>query len=411
MEPNDRSREAPSASSVQKNPALGALRALLTLLVVAHHAALAYISWAPPAPVSLLTQPRLWLAFPISDVDKARALDLFTGWNDTWFMALFFLVAGVVAWPSLARKGAGAYFRDRLRRLGLPFLFAAGLLAPLAYFPTWLAIPRQPSVQPGNGSFAEQWLALGSWPAGPAWFLWVLLAFAGAAALVYRFAPEWGTALGRLSERLARAPIFYFLALLAITAAAYLPLAAHFRPETWLDFGPFWIQISRALLYAVYFAAGAGIGAGGLDRGLLDPAGRLARRWPLWAGAAALSFGLAMAVLFAILGAFAHGGPSVPLLAAGNLAFVLCCATTSLAVLGLCVRRVRRSPRWLANLEANAFGIYLLHYAAVSWLQLALLPVALPGSGKWLLVFIGAVAASWLTTALLRRMPALARLL
>lgn len=407
MQPNERSRAASSASLTQKNPALGALRAALTLLVVAHHAALAYISWAPPAPASLLAEPRLWLAFPIVDGAKARGLDLLTGWNDVWFMSLFFLVAGAVAWPSLERKGAGAFFRDRLGRLGLPFLLAAGLLAPLAYLATWLSIASQPSEPPA--SFVQQWLALGSWPAGPAWFLWVLLAFGGMAALAFRLAPGWGTALGRLTARLASSPSVYGLALVAVSAAAYQPLAAHFRPETWLDFGPFWIQISRALHYAVYFTAGVGIGACGLDRGLLDPQGRLARRWPLWVGAAVLSFAGAMAVLMAILDSFARGGPSTGLLAAGNFAFVLCCAASSLAVVGLFIRHARSAPRWLASLTANAYGIFLLHYAAVTWLQLALLPASLPGLLKALLVFLGAVAASWAATAALRRVPALAR--
>lgn len=409
MESNDRSREAPSESSVPKNPALGALRAFLTLLVVAHHAALAYITWAPPAAASLLAEPRLWMAFPIVDSAKAKGLDLFVGWNDTFFMSLLFLVAGAVTWPSLVRKGAGTYLRDRLKRLGLPFLFAAGLLGPLSYLPTWLAA-RRSGADP-SGSFADQWLALGAWPAGPAWFLWVLLAFAAVAALVYRFAPGWGPGLGRLTARLAARPALYFLALVVVSAAAYQPMAAHFSPENWLDFGPFWIQISRALHYAVYFVAGVGLGVCGLDRGLFEPGGRLARRWPLWAASAGLSYVVAIAILLAIMGSYASGGPSAMLLAAGNLAFVLCCATSSLAVLGLFVRTVRSVPRWLDSLIANAFGIYLLHYAAMSWLQLSLLSTPLPGIAKALLVFLGAVAVSWSATWLLRRIPAVGRIL
>ena len=239
----------------------------------------------------------------------------------------------------------------------------------------------------------------------------MLLAYGGAAALAYRVAPGWGDALGRLTARLAHPPALYFLALVGLSFAVYQPLAAQFRPETWLDFGPFWIQISRALHYALYFTAGAGLGACGLDRGLLDPGEKLARRWPLWALAAALSFALAIAALLTILGSFQHGGPGSMLLMAGNLAFVLCCGASSFAMLGLFVRRVRRLPPWLASLAANAFGIYLLHYACVSWLQLALLDATIPGLVKALLVFTGAVAASWVATILLRRNRYLARVL
>lgn len=39
---------------------------------------------------------------------------------------------------------------------------------------------------------------------------------------------------------------------------------------------------SRILLYLVYFFAGIGVGAWGLDRGLLANGGKLAQRWPLW---------------------------------------------------------------------------------------------------------------------------------
>ncbi|MEO8274964.1 MAG: acyltransferase [Thermoanaerobaculia bacterium] len=402
--------DAPSGNPT--NAPLGALRAALTLLVVAHHAVLAYHPWAPPPALSLLAEPRLWPAFPIVDAHRTSGLDLFVGWNDTYFMSLLFLIAGVFAWPSLVRKGAATYLRDRVRRLGVPFLVGAGLLAPLAYLPTYLAAVRAGAPQPG--SFVAQWLALGSWPAGPVWFLWVLLAWSAGAALAYRFLPRWGESLGQWSGCFGRRPIRFAIALISVSAAAYLPLATHFTAERWVDFGPFWIQISRSLLYAVYFVAGIGLGACGRDRGLLEPGGKLARRWPLWAVAAALSFGVAVAALLGIVGSMQKGGPGILLLSAGHLAFVTCCALTSLAALAIFLRFAQKPLRpgsWLGSLSANAFGIYLLHYACVSWLQLELLPVSLAGFTKPLIVFSGAVAASWTMTALLRRIPAVARIL
>jgi len=406
---NHRGREALNASHSRRNVPLGALRAVLTLLVVAHHAFLAYHPWAPAPATSLIAEPRFWAAFPIVDTQRSQGIDLLIGWNDTFFMSLLFLLSGLFAWPSLVRKGARGFFRDRLIRLGLPFLVAAGLLAPLAYLPTYLAAVRHGAPQPG--SFLDQWFALGTWPAGPAWFLWVLLAIGGAAAIAYRVAPGWGTVLGRWSGRLSGRPALYFAALVAASAAAYLPLAAAFRPETWLHFGPCWIQISRALHYTVYFAAGAGLGAFSLDRGLLDPRGKLARRWPLWGIAAAISFAAGIVALLAILDSFPSGGPSFALTTAGNLTFVLCCGLTSFAVLAIFLRFARHSNRWLDSLTANAYGIYLLHYVGVSWLQLALLDTPARGAVKGLVVFLGAVAASWGATALLRQMPAVARVL
>ncbi|HYL72830.1 MAG TPA: hypothetical protein VEU96_01440, partial [Bryobacteraceae bacterium] len=63
------------------------------------------------------------------------------------------------------------------------------------------------------------------------------------------------------------------------------------------------------------------------------------------------------------------------------------------------------------SLTANAFGMYLIHYAFVSWLQLALLRTNLPAIAKGSLVFLGTTLLSWGATAALRRIPAVARVI
>ena len=63
------------------------------------------------------------------------------------------------------------------------------------------------------------------------------------------------------------------------------------------------------------------------------------------------------------------------------------------------------------SLTANAYGMYLIHYAFVSWLQLALLRIAMSGLAKGVLVTVATIALSWATTSALRRIPAVARLI
>src|SRR5262245_12074680 len=123
---------------VRRSVVLDSLRTFITLLVVAHHAALAYHRYAPPPPASLSAAPQAWPAFPIVDPQRWAGAELITGINDSFFMSLMFLVAGVVAWPSLVRKGPSHYLRDRAVRLAPPFVVSALLLAPLAYYPTFL---------------------------------------------------------------------------------------------------------------------------------------------------------------------------------------------------------------------------------------------------------------------------------
>jgi hypothetical protein len=379
-----------------RNLPLGYLRMFLTLLVVAHHAVLAYHSYAPPPPKSLDGQ-MIWSAFPVVDSQRWPGIDLFVGFNDTFFMSLMFLISGVFAWSSLTRKGAGTFVRDRFVRLGIPFLVCAGLLAPLAYYPTYLT-GEKPS-----GSFVTQWLAIGKWPAGPAWFLWVLLAFVCVAVIVHALAPQFFSALGRVAGRLGTRPIAFFGALVAVSAIAYLPMAAAFSSIHWASAGPFFVQTSRILHYAVYFFIGIGIGAFGLSNGLLARDGKLARHWPLWIVASLVAFALALVTFLTVLSTYAKGGPSPLLSTFGNFTFVLSCAATSFACLALFTRFARKPNRIADSLSANAYGIYLLHYVCVTWLQFALLDAPLSGAAKGSLVFLGAVVLSWAMSATWKR--------
>jgi hypothetical protein len=239
-----------------RNTAFDTLRAFITVLVVAHHAVLAYHPYAPPLG-SFGAANLLWAAFPVVDAQHWSGIDLFVGFNDAFFMSLMFLLSGLFVWPSLQRKGAGAFLRDRGLRLGLPFLISAALLAPLAYYPAWL----QRGGESGIGGFAQAWLALGVWPAGPAWFLWVLFAFDVVAALAWRIAPGWAEAAGRRFA--SRSPAVFFGWLAAIAVAAFVPLASFVDPSSWASFGPFFIQTARILLYLSFFAVGIAVGAWG----------------------------------------------------------------------------------------------------------------------------------------------------
>ena len=111
------------------NLALGYLRGFLVVLVLAHHSVLAYIDGAPPQATSLLAQPQYWRAFMVVDHQQWTGFSLLTGFNDDFFMSLMFFVSGLFVWSSLKRKGNSSFVRERLRRLGIPFLFAAAVIA------------------------------------------------------------------------------------------------------------------------------------------------------------------------------------------------------------------------------------------------------------------------------------------
>jgi hypothetical protein len=389
---------------VPYNVALGYLRAATTVLVVAHHAVLAYVPFAPAAPASLTAQPPWWKAFPVVDAQRFAGFSVLVGFNDTFFMSLMFFLSGLFVWNSLERKGAGAFLRDRFLRLGIPFVGAAALVAPLAYYPTFLQSGAAPSLR----AFGRQWLSLSDWPAGPAWFVWVLLAFALVAALLSRLMPQWGERLGRRLSAVSARPARFFLLLVSVSGLVYIPMSLVFNPLSWSAFGPFTFQTSRIFHYLAYFLIGGGLGAWGSGRGLLAPDGKLARCWPAWAFSSAVAFALAVAITIV---AVSSPSPSLTLRAIGGLVFVLCCAASSFAFLAFFLRFARSRSAIFDSLRDNAYGIYLVHYAFVSWLQYAMLKAGLPAVQKGSAVFLGALMLSWAASAMMRRIPGVARVI
>jgi len=382
---------------MNRSTSVGYLRAFVTVLVVLHHAVLAYHPFAPAPGAAFLAEPRLWQIFPVSDSAKTGAALFITGVNDVFFMSLMFLVSGLFVWHSLVRKGPASFLRDRGSRLGVPFLLSVILLAPAAYFPAYLLATPSPSL----ADFAAKWLQLGGLPAGPAWFLWVLLAFDVIAASLFAIWPRIGDRLGRMAAAASGRPIRFLALLIGVSALGYFPMAFAFGPMAWTSVGPFSFQTSRILHYLVYFIVGIGIGVAGIDRGLLERGGRLARRWWVWANLAPLVYMLAVV---AFLVSLSPKAPSLPWAFINAASFVVCCAVFSMTVMAAFVRFARPS-RIFDSLAGNAYGIYLVHYVVVSWVQYALLPMPWPGLVKAAVAFGGSLAISWAVAAAARAVP------
>lgn len=384
-----------------RDPALDLTRASITLLVIAHHAVLAYHRYAPPAG-AFTGDNLIWAAFPVVDAARGPVLDTFTLWNDTFFMAMMFLLAGLFVPSGLLRKGAGRFLRDRAWRLGVPFVVSAAVLAPLAYYPAYLL--RADAT--GNPGFWKAWWSLGVWPAGPAWFLWVLLAFSAVAAGAYKLAPRSVGKLETAGAWLRASPGRACLSLLALALAAYLPTVWWVNPFTWFTGGPFTVQQGRLAFYAGYFLFGCALGSG---RGMISGTwmamdGPLARRWQAWQWTAGAGFAAFVAALLVWLTASGRGAPSTLVSVVATMAFVLTGGLTTFALLACFARWGHRGGPLAASLARNAFGMYLVHYAIVTWLQYGLLGFALPGLVKAGLVTASAIGASWMGAILLRRL-------
>jgi len=379
----------PIEGTPRRSLALANLRGFAILMVLAFHSFIAYVSSQPASALPFDVPPYGWQVNPIIDSARWLGFDLFCAFQYSYLMHLMFFLSGLFVWPSLVGKRPRAFLYGRFFRLGVPWVLGVYLLMPLAYYPVY----RTTAADPGWSAFWSHWMALPFWPSGPLWFLGVLWTFNVIAAVLYLLAPQSGKFLARLSAGSRARPTRYFCALVAVSALAYVPLARFFKPWDWVDFGPFAFQPSFVLPYAVFFFAGAGIGACGLDNSLVAPGGMLARRWVVWLIAAPVAFLTWIGPTALIVEGHGTILPGLQIIA--DLGLVLTAATSSFALIALFARFADVPSALLGRLSENAYGIYLVHYVFVIWLQYMLLGAALFALAKAAIVLAGTLVLSW----------------
>jgi peptidoglycan/LPS O-acetylase OafA/YrhL len=371
-------------------------RTFIILLVLLHHSVVNYTYFGSGDKMR-------WLGF-----------DLVVLFNDSFFMAFMFFISGLFVRDSLTRKGPAIFLRARAWRLGVPYLASVFVLMPIAYYPTFLRY-HLPGTTDFN--FLHFWwhtLTIGPWPSGPAWFLWVLLALDAIVAAVWLVAPRAIGMLGQLTFSVRNWPTAAFVVFLIVSVAVYLPMHLIFGDASWLEPGrfPLPIQTSRILLYTAYFFTGVGVGAAGLRAGLLAETGELARRWPVWLGFAVLFYGAILGLVYVHHNWVADFN-SPPLLwrTGYGLAFAMFSAAMAFTVPAIFLRFAESGWRLLDALQPSAYGVYLVHYIFIIWLQYAVYDYSLPAGIKFAIVFIGTLAMGWGLTVMLRTIPIVARMI
>ena len=370
--------------------ALDRARTFLTLVVLLHHAVIPYTYFGH-------TDPKFFIGF-----------DMIVLATDSFFMAMFFFLSGLFVWSGLTRKGPLDQLRDRLVRLGLPFVICAFTVIPIAYYA--ISLRQHPEV-----GFSDYWwttITVGPWPSGPVWFLWVLLGFDVVASLVFLISPNALDPINRLSLQGREEPARFFLVMFAVTAALYIPGRIHFGPGSWFEFGPFSVQHGRVLLYASYFFFGAGIGLKNLNGGLLAPDGRLAKSSWGWIAFALIAYCGMWGMIYIKRGIL--GNPvQLPHWYEGIYGFFF--AWFSIVIMFTILAYFFRFKRdgWsiLDPMQPDAFGMFLVHYPITLWLQYWLFDYNLPAIAKAMVVFVLTVILSWAATAALRTIPGATRVL
>ncbi len=347
------------------------LRVLVIAAVVVFHAATAYLGGTSWYFMQRATSS-VWSAvtFP------AEVIAVFA-------LGPLFLVAGWFSARSVAHRGAGAFARARLLRLGLPLIAFIFLINPLACYVGQLAHRGHPSLAAFLGT---------SFGVGPMWFVAALLTFSLAYAALRRLlAPA-------LKRRMSGSQVI-------VAAAALVAVTAFLTWQRWpLDDSNTFLnaRFGEWPQGAVLFALGAWAGeAGSRLEDLTAPARRLG-----WTALAAV------ALLAGMLGYEQERGALQSTLQAAGWSTVLMTVLYGIVSVAFTVwftATIR--ARWTGGgpLRARAgeasYATYFLHPLVLTAIMVAFASLALAPELKFLIVAVVAVPACFLAGYALTRLP------
>lgn len=359
--------------------ALDDLRVFVVFLVVALHAALTYMVYAPP----------WWYV-----LDPQRSL-IYTGFVlivDVPIMLVMFFLAGYFARPSLDRRGAVAFLREKAVRIGIPWVFGAMVLAPpTAWIIYWSRGAPVTLLDFWRGDF---------WGIGYQqsiyWFLGVLFVLFLAVAAAHAFVP----AFGGWTRRVSMPPRWLFAAFVAVMTVASFATGATL--DTWSHNWVLVYQPARVPLYIGYFALGLiAERAGWFCEGGYRPA-------PMrWTVAMAVCGAIYLAVRMVLPTVASAGVVTV----AGFVFFNIFCFTSLFAGVAVFSKRRRAGGAVSRSLARNAYAVYYLHPLILYPLALALVPLSLSVYLKAaLLIALGYVLSLAASALVLTRLPGLRRM-
>jgi len=317
-----------------------------------------------------------------------------------FLIGLLFLVAGLFTAPSLDRKGVAAYTRDRVLRLGVPYLVYV-----LAVQPTVTYLLGHP-LGDAPGSFGEEYLAEeGSHrlDSGPLWFVGTLLVFSlGYAAWVVldrRFGGPRATPVVTVRGLSGLAAGVWVASVAVRVVAPYGSEAGVLDLNYWE-----WPGCLAAFCLGIV-AAGQG-----WSRQVPSTLARRCRNVTLVAGAGMFAL-LLVAGVRDVVETELLGGPH--LLAVGfSAADALLVVFGPVWLLSVAQSRLRGQLPWGPTLARSAFAAFILQTPVLIGLAMALRGVDLPAEVKALAVAAGGVAGSYaLAHLLITRVPGAARIL
>jgi len=160
------------------------------------------------------------------------------------------------------------------------------------------------------------------------------------------------------------------------------------------------------------FFAGVGVGTVSLRTGMLAEYGALAKRWTVWLAFAFAFYGAILLLVYAHHNWVADfDSPPLWWKVGYGLAFAVYSAAMAFAVTAIFLRSAASRCSLNDAMQPCAYGVYLLHYIFIIWLQYAVYETSFPAFVKFAIVMSGTLSMSWGLTVILRKISVVARMI
>jgi len=354
------------------------IRIYLTILVILHHAALAYGGmggWA--------------IRDPMVDDISPIFLTIFNAINQSYFMTAFFLLAGYFTPRSLEKKKGKQFLSERLIRLGIPILIYTTLIINInQYIISIYGAPFQPVI---------------AYEPGHLWFLQLLLLFAVIYVLYKWLVGRFPRTLSIQIYRENFPPdsllllCIVILSILTFMLRLVLPVGETIRVLN--------IQPAHVSHYVFAFFVGVLAYRGDWFRRLTREQGR---RWGLIALVV-----LPLLFVIMILGGVLESDENlVKFLGGFHWQSLVYAVWETFMMVGVIVfllyffrERFNQAGSVAKIMAASVFTVYIIHQAVLYFPNTLFLPVSIPTLVKFILVSLIAVPLCFLLSIPIRKIP------
>jgi surface polysaccharide O-acyltransferase-like enzyme len=355
------------------------LRIYLTILVILHHATLAYGGngdWG--------------IKDVITDELSPILFTFFNALNQSYFMTTFFLLAGYFTPRSLERKGSKNFLLDRIIRLGIPLLVYTTLIINLnVYMITkwYLEVP-----------FQFVW----GYQPGHLWFLQLLFLF----ALIYVIFKLFKKEATCLENRALPSDGIIWVTVIVLSIFTFMMRLAYPIGETILNVHP-----GHITHYIFAFFIGIVAYRGNWFQRLTNAKGK---RW----GYVALITLPFFFVIFIFGGALEGDANLAKFLGSFTWQAMAYATWESIMMVSIIIfllyffrEKFNRTGARLAMMAASVYTVYIIHQTVLFGMNIVFLNVAIPSFLKFFVVSLIGVPLCFGLAYLIRKLPYAKRVL